>query len=68
MQDPIYNQYFDDYEDSMKKLMEDMSTYIVYTANNKHLVWTDSEIVAGITVLNKGEMPLIIEKSNQINK
>lgn len=62
MQDPIYNQYFDDYEDNMKRLMKDMSPYIVYTANNKHLVWTDSEIVAGITVLNKGEMPLIIEK------
>ncbi len=62
MQDPIYNNYFDNYEDSMKRLIQDMSTFIVYTAENKHLVWTDSEIVAGITVLNKGEMPLIIEK------
>lgn len=62
MQDPIYNQYFDDYEDDMKRLMQDMSTFIVYTADNKYHVCTHSEIVAGITVLNKGEMPLIIEK------
>jgi len=62
MQDPIYNNYFDNYEENLISLIDDLELFRVYTRTNMYNIWTDSDISAGISVLNKGEMPLRIEK------
>lgn len=70
MQDPIYNNYFDNYEEELMSLMDGLKQFYVCTAINRYKIWAESDISAGIIVLNKGEMPLTIEEyfCNQINK
>jgi hypothetical protein len=70
MQDPVYNQYYDDYVEQMYELhTEGLIPFIVWSNEIVFTIWAESDITAGIAVLNSGYMPTkIIEYLNPKNK
>jgi hypothetical protein len=70
MQDPIYDQYYDDYVEQMYELhTAGLVPFKVWSNEEVFTIWAESDITAGIAVLNSGRMPTkIVEYLNPKNK